>query len=267
MTPPLAVTFDYWQTLVSERRGEMRAMQIDRWLTTLAAAGQPRTEVDLTGAFAANWEVFEERWRTNAGPWGAAASVGFVSEHLGLEMNDDLRAALIENFRIVGRTAELHPAPGVRACLEALKGAGCVLGIVCDVGLTDSPTLRARLDGFGLLDFFDAWSFSDETGWFKPAAEAFRPALEGLGVPADAMPHTWATTSAPTSRAPRRWGWSRCSTRGWPSSAGGSPSNNRAGWRTTSSTTSPRCPASSASRHLTSTAPSRVVRVWLHQRS
>ncbi|MFI5056479.1 MAG: HAD family hydrolase [Actinomycetota bacterium] len=189
MTPPLAVTFDYWQTLVSERRGEMRAMQIDRWLTTLAAAGQPRTEVDLTGAFAANWEVFEERWRTNAGPWGAAASVGFVSEHLGLEMNDDLRAVLIENFGIVGRTAELHPAPGVRACLEALKDAGCVLGIVCDVGLTDSPTLRARLDGFGLLDFFDAWSFSDETGWFKPAAEAFQPALEGLGVPAGDAAH------------------------------------------------------------------------------
>jgi putative hydrolase of the HAD superfamily len=34
------------------------------------------------------------------------------------------------------------------------------------------------------LDFFDAWSFSDETGWFKPAAEAFRPTLEGLGVAA-----------------------------------------------------------------------------------
>jgi putative hydrolase of the HAD superfamily len=187
--PPLAVTFDYWQTLVSERRGEMRAMHIDRWLATLAEAGQLRTEVDLTGAFAANWEVFEERWRTNGGPWGAADSVGFVSDHLGLEMSDDLRAALIENFRVVGHTAELQPAPGVRVCLEALRAAGCVLGIVCDVGLTDSPTLRARLDGFGLLDFFDAWSFSDETGWFKPAAEAFRPALEGLGVPATDAAH------------------------------------------------------------------------------
>jgi putative hydrolase of the HAD superfamily len=184
VTPPLAVTFDYWQTLVSERRGEMRAMQIDRWVATLAQAGQSRTESDLTAAFAANWEVFEERWRTNSGPWGAADSVGFVGDHLGLEMTDGLRTALVENFRIVGRTAELHPAPSVRACLEALRANGCALGIVCDVGLTDSPTLRARLEGFGLLEFFDAWSFSDETGWFKPAAEAFRPALEGLGVAA-----------------------------------------------------------------------------------
>ena len=32
-----------------------------------------------------------------------------------------------------------------------------------------------------MLGSFDAWSFSDETGWFKPAEEAFAPALEGLG--------------------------------------------------------------------------------------
>ena len=63
----------------------------------------------------------------------------------------------------------------------AERGGGA-LGIVCDVGLTSSPTLRDRLEGFEFLAWFEAWSFSDETGWFKPAAEAFRPALEGLGV-------------------------------------------------------------------------------------
>jgi putative hydrolase of the HAD superfamily len=51
---------------------------------------------------------------------------------------------------------------------------------VFDVGLTASPILRGRLEGFGLLRFFDAWSFSDESGWYKPAAEAFEPALLGL---------------------------------------------------------------------------------------
>ncbi len=140
-------------------------------------------------AFAANWALFEDRWRTNAGPWGATQTVDFVGARLGLTLADGLRAALIENFRIVGGTAELELAPGVRECLEALRSAGCVLGIVCDVGLTDSPTLRARLDAFGLLEYFDAWSFSDETGWFKPAEQAFRPALDGLGVPADAAAH------------------------------------------------------------------------------
>ncbi len=189
MTPPRAVTFDFWQTLVSERRGAMRAMQIERWLATLTEAKQPRSEADLVDAFAANWALFEDRWRRNAGPWGAANTVDFVSARLGVAPSDGLRAALIDNFRIVGETAELQPAPGVRECLEALRRAGCVLGIVCDVGLTGSSTLRARLDGFGLLDYFDAWSFSDETGWFKPAEQAFRPALDGLGVEAADAAH------------------------------------------------------------------------------
>ncbi|MEP6759113.1 MAG: HAD family hydrolase [Actinomycetota bacterium] len=187
MTPPRAVTFDYWQTLVSERHGEMRAMQIDRWIATLSKAAQPRTREELEDAFAANWVVFEDRWRANAGPWGPTESVDLVGRRLDLTLTDGLRGELVENFRIVGEVAELHPAPGVHECLTSLQEAGCALGIVCDVGLTGSVTLRARLERFGLLSFFDAWSFSDETGWFKPAAEAFRPALDGLGVaPADA---------------------------------------------------------------------------------
>jgi putative hydrolase of the HAD superfamily len=177
-----AVTFDYWQTLVSERRGEMRDLQVARWERLLADAGQPRSAADLLRTFADNWEVFERRWRTNAGPYGAAETVGFAAERLGLDLTDGLRRDLEDGFRIVGATAPLHPAPGVEACLATLRDMGLRLAIVCDVGLTASPVLRGRLEGFGLLRFFDAWSFSDETGWFKPAAEAFMPALNGLGV-------------------------------------------------------------------------------------
>jgi putative hydrolase of the HAD superfamily len=176
-----AVTFDYWQTLVTERRGVMRELQLDRWVATLSRAGQPRSRDDLTAAFAANWEVFEERWRTNSGPYGASDSVAFVSHQLGIDLTGGLRVELEDGFRVVGETAPLHPAPGVEACLAGLRGAGIVLGIVCDVGLTASPILRRRLEGFGLLGYFDAWSFSDESGWFKPAAGAFEPALAGLG--------------------------------------------------------------------------------------
>jgi putative hydrolase of the HAD superfamily len=182
-----AVTFDYWQTLVSERRGEMRDLQIARWEQLLADAGQPRSAAQLAEAFATNWQIFEARWRTNSGPYGAAQTVAFVGELLGIELVDGLRAALEDGFRVVGETAPLLPAPGVEGCLASLRDAGIRLGIVCDVGLTASPVLRGRLEGFGLLRYFDAWSFSDETGWFKPAAEAFAPALDGLGVsPAEA---------------------------------------------------------------------------------
>ena len=177
-----AVTFDYWQTLVSERPGEMRAGQIGRFAATLAETGQPRNEEELESAFAENWQRFEEHWSENTGQYTPTDTVDFVCGQLGIDLRDGLRARLIDGFREVGESVHLDLAPGIAESLAGLRGAGLRLGIVCDVGLTSSPTLRDRLAGFGLLDAFDAWAFSDETGWFKPAPEAFTPALQDLGV-------------------------------------------------------------------------------------
>ena len=176
-----AVTFDFWDTLVSEDRGAMRGMHLDAWTAVLAGAGIEVPEDVLAEAFRENWLVFEQRWVDNAGQWTPHDATDFVCDYLGVE-SGDMREELVETFARVGERAPLYAAPDAASTLEALRDAGIALGIVCDVGLTGSPTLRQRLDGFGLLEFFDAWSFSDETGWFKPAAEAFGPALEGLGI-------------------------------------------------------------------------------------
>jgi putative hydrolase of the HAD superfamily len=176
-----AVTFDYWQTLVAQV-GEMRTHQIDRFAATLAEAGQPRDRPVLEAAFAANWVRFERNWQENLGQYSPTHSVEFLSGDLVLDGSGGLRERLIDGFRVVGETVPLRVAPGIAACLDVLVSAGVRIGIVCDVGLTSSPTLRIRLEGLGLLRYFEAWAFSDETGWFKPAAAAFQPALEGLGV-------------------------------------------------------------------------------------
>jgi putative hydrolase of the HAD superfamily len=182
-----AVTFDFWHTLLAEHPGTMRAMQLDRWTRVLARAGHARERADIEAAFAKNWQRFEEQWWSNAGQYTPSDSVLFITEELSVDLTDALRIELTESFRVVGETAELEVAPGLEACLRALRAAGVRLGIVCDVGLTASPTLRGRLGRLGVLDAFDAWSFSDETGVFKPAPEAFHAALDPLGVdPRDA---------------------------------------------------------------------------------
>jgi putative hydrolase of the HAD superfamily len=48
--------------------------------------------------------------------------------------------------------------------------------------MVGGPVLRDRLDREGLLAPFEALGFSDETGWYKPAPEAFLPVLGALGV-------------------------------------------------------------------------------------
>ena len=87
------------------------------------------------------------------------------------------------------------------------------IGIICDVGLTPSRTLRRYLDGHGLLEFFDHWSFSDEVGTFKPDPAIFRHALAGLGVDDRRGRPTSATSAEPTSRARKRSASPRCATR------------------------------------------------------
>jgi putative hydrolase of the HAD superfamily len=182
-----AVTFDYWHTLVAEHPGTMRRMQLDGWGHLLARAGQPRDRAELEAAFAKNWQRFEEHWWTNTGQYTPTDTVEFVTKELSVDATDELRADLIDSFRVVGEAAELEVAPGLEACLRTLRAADVRLGIVCDVGLTSSPTLRDRLERLGVLGAFDAWSFSDETGVFKPAPEAFYAALDALGVdPRDA---------------------------------------------------------------------------------
>jgi len=177
-----AVTFDFWHTLVAEHPGTMRRMQLDRWGRLLGRAGQPRDPADIESAFAKNWQRFEEHWWTNTGQYTPTDSVSFLTQELSVDATDELRTDLIDSFRVVGETADLEVAPGLETCLRALRAEKVPLGIVCDVGLTPSPTLRARLERLGVLDAFDAWSFSDETGVFKPAPEAFLAALDPLGV-------------------------------------------------------------------------------------
>jgi putative hydrolase of the HAD superfamily len=178
-----AVTFDYWDTLVAvDRRTSMRELQVGEFSAALAAAGHDVERARIEELFDDNWSRFEAAWLTNEGQYTPADTVDYLLGRLGLDRGDGLRDRLIETFRVVGEQAPLEVAPGAAECLAALRDIPLRLGLVSDVGLTSSDTLRHRLDGFGLLAFFDTWAFSDETGWFKPAPQAYRPALETLGV-------------------------------------------------------------------------------------
>ena len=183
-----AVTFDYWETLVSEgagidaeEDGSMRSRQLRSWSAILHRAGFQVDDVAIEQAFTHNWEVFHERWRANV-QHGPREATPLMCEFLGVEPSLEVWEELVESFAIVGREAPLQLAPGVEGCLLTLRASGARIGIICDVGMTHSPTLRARLADFGVLELFDHWSFSDEVGCFKPFRPVFEHALEGLGV-------------------------------------------------------------------------------------
>lgn len=178
-TPPKVVTFDFWNTLVREDAGA-RDRRVDAWLGVLEGEGIALEREQMRDAIGASWKSFLESWKRNT-VYRADRAVDDVVGVLGLTPPPEVRAALLEV--LTDPAPEHHPQPtdGIADCLDALRGAGIRLGIICDVGLSPSTTLRRFLEGHGLLGYFDHWSFSDEVGTFKPDPAIFHHALDGLG--------------------------------------------------------------------------------------
>lgn len=180
------VTFDFWNTLVHEDRGHLRGRRLEAWAGILEEAGYPAERTALDAIYDATWEAYVASWKANE-QFRAADAAELAIEQLGFEVAPDVRHALVDAFGRAGEGAELHLVPGVAECVGRLSSAGIRLGIVCDVGFTPSRTLRAFLDGQGVLARFTGVAFSDDVGVYKPHPAIFRHALDAMGVePAEA---------------------------------------------------------------------------------
>lgn len=175
-----AVTFDFWNTLMWEEPGSLRARRVEFWKGALAELGAP---IDVTvlervhdvahAAYVCAWEQSRQFRVDNA--------AALIMERLGRSVPSSAREVLSEGFSEAGRRAAVHPSQGVQDCLFALVQGGLRLGIVCDIGLTPSLVVRELLDRHSLLQLFDDTTFSDEVGHYKPARPIFEHALVRLG--------------------------------------------------------------------------------------
>ena len=180
MTPFQAVTFDFWNTVMAEQRGHLRGRRMAAWVGVLEEAGFAVERQQLDAAFDASWERYVRAWTANQ-QYHAAQAAEEIVEALGFEVPPGVRRALVDAFGRAGEEAELELAPNIVACIERLRARDLRIGIVCDVGMTPSSTLRSHLERKGALGLFDHWSFSDEVGVYKPDPAIFHHALDGLG--------------------------------------------------------------------------------------
>jgi len=178
--PPVAVTFDFWNTLVAENAPGSHRHR--RWHDVLAANGVDVTPEQLTAAIEAGWHWFDRRWKANV-QVSTREAVAAAIDRLPVAVPDPVVDELAEVVTLGSDPSEMRVAPNVGECLERLSSAGVRIGIICDVGMTPSATLRGYLGHHGLLQLFDHWSFSDEVGCYKPDARIFAHAAEGLGRP------------------------------------------------------------------------------------
>ncbi|UDY34083.1 HAD family hydrolase [Dermatobacter hominis] len=176
-----AVTFDFWNTLVAE--GAAGTPRGRRWHRVLEQHGLEVSTAQLAAAMEAGWQWFDRRWREGTVVTTAEAVEAAVA-HLPVPVPPDVVDELAGIVVAGTDPAHMVVAPGIGEALERLSSAGVRIGIICDVGMTPSTTLRRYLDHHGLLRHFDHWSFSDEVGAYKPDPVMFEHAAAGLGSPA-----------------------------------------------------------------------------------
>ena len=176
-----AVTFDFWNTLVAE--GVAGTQRGRRWHDVLRVRGLDVTDEQLAAAMEAGWKWFDRRWRAGT-VVSTREAVDAAVAHLPVDVPSDVVDELADVVVTGSDPARMVVAPGIGDSLERLSSAGVRIGIICDVGMTPSTTLRSYLEHHGLLRFFDHWSFSDEVGAYKPARVMFDHAAAGLGAPA-----------------------------------------------------------------------------------
>jgi FMN phosphatase YigB (HAD superfamily) len=183
--PLRAVTFDFWNTIAQVPPGTMPEVR-RRAVAAACEEGELGIEVEV---LAAALDEVRLRWERS---WAEGVHLHpregaeLLVRTLGVE--DGAERPVAEAFLNAGREVELELAPEIRPALEALRGRGLRIGIVCDVGFSGGAVLRDLLAREGLLEHFDGWSFSDETGHYKPAPQPFEAALGSLGArPQEAM--------------------------------------------------------------------------------
>lgn len=188
------VTFDFWETLVTdspENLAAQRALRVAALGRALAQAGAALSPEAVEEAYDRSLAVLDQRfWSRHRDPT-YREQVRLVLDCAAPGAADRLEAAALEAAvtGYISPVLAFPPAlqPGAARAVEALAARGLTLGVISNTGRTPGIMLRRVLEGHGLLRHFTVLSYSDEVGYRKPDPEIFRRTLAGAGArPAEA---------------------------------------------------------------------------------
>ncbi|MBW3589831.1 MAG: HAD family hydrolase [Actinobacteria bacterium] len=185
-TPPAAVTFDCWGTLINDLSWEGAVEARVASLVEIAAG----RDVDLEAERArelieGSWQQHVQAWRKGElyGPQGASR---WCLTQLGIDdqaLADELAEAIGTSTSRLG-TRVIEGAPDA---LRAVRDAGIPTALICDTGFTPGSQVRKFLAEHGLE--LDHYFFSDEVGAPKPYPVIFEAALKATGADAEKSIH------------------------------------------------------------------------------
>lgn len=174
-----AVSFDLYDTLVQwssgmgERQERMNELAANTLRTKYGVSIKPEQFAAISRrAWNKRWGQYQEKGNEVEIAETLNWMVDDILKEAGITQKDNLlknRAAVITDLEKKWYQVELETAaamPGARETLEELKRRGLKLCLTSNASWTEAHIKRV-LNRFGLLEYFDAISFSSETGTMK----------------------------------------------------------------------------------------------------
>jgi len=177
-----AITIDFWNTIFDSSGGtERNKIRQDALLAEIGKYNRHISREEFEEALRSSWKYFNGIWRNEHRTPNVVDSINFFWHKLELPDDKDSIERLATAF---ARSILYHPPAmmeGVKSKLESLS-KNYKLAIVSDTGLSPGTVLCELLADSGIICYFSAFSFSDETGVAKPHSLAFTTALDSLDI-------------------------------------------------------------------------------------
>ena len=184
-----AITFDFWQTLYADSDENWRkrqAIRVKRCHTYLSNCGYTCTLTDVEFGLEEAYNLVSSLWHKHRGISVKRCMERFA-EVLQLQLQDADLDQLIECLGAAFLEAPPIIMPYVKPVISRLSKS-YPLGIISDSALTPGSFARKLMKRDGILQFFTAFTFSDETDYTKPQVVQFHSTLAELNAkPAEAV--------------------------------------------------------------------------------
>jgi len=191
------VSFDLWDTVLVDDSDEPKRLRqglpakqverrelVQRFLSRYAPTD--RALVDC--AYDTTDAAFRHVWRHQHVTWPVEVRLRLVLAGLKRELPDVELKDLVRLHEEMELSVRPDLVPGVHETLETLQRR-FTLAVVSDAIFTPGRALRELLAGYGLLEYFSAFVFSDEAGCSKPAPGMFRRTAELTGCRPEEIVH------------------------------------------------------------------------------
>ncbi|HLY77352.1 MAG TPA: HAD family hydrolase [Thermoplasmata archaeon] len=193
MAPPRAVLLDLWHTMAYlAPADEERYMALQLETVARVVEGWPRSprgrHPPLHEALRAAEQIREEA--VHAAARGISTPLAVQALHAARRLGRQARPLeLIQALSSLVARTSFSLCPGILETLADLQRRGFRLGVISNTIGEPGEALQQTLDRAGVGEYVEAWAFSDQLPWTKPAPEIFWHCLGMLGTPRERAVH------------------------------------------------------------------------------